>query len=110
MDLARIKFLSGILSEAKAPADADMAEEPDMDADDAAPAPKEEKAEKAPKEEKSKKDVPPAVAKFVTSGLAKKMVSAGLATDPEEDEGASLIAIAMPFYDAGYKAGQADKK
>ena len=113
MDLARIKFLSGIIAEAKAPADADMAEEPDMDADDAAPAPKEEKApkaDKAPKEEKPKKDVPPAVAKFVTSGLAKKMVSAGLATDPEEDEGASLIAIAMPFYDAGYKAGQADKK
>lgn len=108
MDLARIKFLSGIITEAKAPADAEV--EPDMDADDSAPAEKaekEEKEEKPAKAEKPKKDVPPVIAAFVKGALAKKLVEAGLATDPEEDEGASLIKIVQPFYDAGFKAGEA---
>lgn len=91
------------------------AEEAEMDADmgdDEGAEEKPAKAEKAPKEEKPKagKDVPPAVAKFVTSPLAKKLVDAGLATDPEEDEGESLIKMVMPFYDAGFKAGKAEAK
>ena len=83
----------------------------DMDADDGAEE-KAPKADKEPKEEKPKagKDVPPVVAKFVTSPLAKKLVDAGLATDPEEDEGASLIKIVQPFYDAGFKEGKAEAK
>lgn len=105
MDLARIKHLSGIITEAKKDVDPALEEPVEKEDPKADKAPKEEKAEKAPKS-----DTPPAVAAFVTSGLAKKLVSAGLATDPEEDEGASLIKIVMPFYTAGFKAGKAEAK
>lgn len=86
--------LRELLQEKKAPDDAETTEVP---SDDAAPAPS------------ASEDVPSAITKFVTSGLAKKLVKAGLATDPGEDEGASLIAIVTPFYDAGFKAGKAAK-
>ena len=145
MDLARIKLLSGIISEGveqseaeikalvkahnaackagskegklkKAPKgfkfmadkDSKLIREDLEDGDEADEAgEKAPKAEKPAKEEKPKKDVPPVIAAFVKGALAKKLVEAGLATDPEEDEGASLIKIVQPFYDAGFKAGEA---
>ncbi len=105
--------LPTVLLEKKAPADdADFGDLPPDDGDEGAPPPKAKDDAPASKDDAPapKKDVPPAVSKFVTSGLAKKLVKAGLATDPEEDEGASLAAIATPLYDAGFKAGKAAAK
>lgn len=113
MDLNRIRFLAGLTESVQSPLKVlrEDAEDGDPTEDELAE-PKDEappKAEKAPTE-KPKKDVPPIVAKFVTSGLAKKLVDAGLATDPKDDDGESLIHIVQPFYDGGFKDGAASKK